>query len=109
MLLIDIDECAEGAENNCDSNAICTNIPGSHTCQCIAGYTGPGHWCEGMYPFYRILLNIADNHCQKLKKVKCIIVYQSNIYNNFTLQSKSYNTSSIIRGCGRDSMILGVK
>ena len=43
----DIDECA--TTNNCDSNATCTNTPGSYTCTCNHGYNGSGITCEGKY------------------------------------------------------------
>ncbi|MCP3170034.1 FG-GAP-like repeat-containing protein [Myxococcus qinghaiensis] len=40
----DIDECAAGTDN-CDENATCTNIGGSFTCACTAGYEGDGVTC----------------------------------------------------------------
>ena len=45
MDIIDIDECANAS--TCDSNAACTNTPGSFTCTCNQGYTGNGTTCEG--------------------------------------------------------------
>ena len=41
----DIDECTRAT--TCDSNAACTNTPGSFTCTCNQGYTGDGATCEG--------------------------------------------------------------
>jgi len=43
----DINECALGT-HNCDSNAICTNTPGSYTCACKIGYSGDGFTCYGI-------------------------------------------------------------
>ncbi|MBE4748222.1 DUF4215 domain-containing protein [Corallococcus sp. ZKHCc1 1396] len=40
----DIDECAAGTDN-CNENASCTNIAGSFTCACNAGYEGDGVTC----------------------------------------------------------------
>ena len=45
--LIDIDECTTEADN-CDTNAACTNNPGSFTCSCNQGYTGDGVTCMGI-------------------------------------------------------------
>ena len=42
----DIDECTDATTNNyCDSNAMCTNTPGSFHCTCNQGYTGNGTIC----------------------------------------------------------------
>ncbi|XP_072017387.1 lactadherin-like [Amphiura filiformis] len=47
----DDDECALPADNNCDTNAACTNTPGSFTCACNTGYSGDGVTCTGKYNF----------------------------------------------------------
>ena len=46
---LDIDECADDADDVCDQNADCKNTEGSFTCQCQAGYTGTGQKCSGKY------------------------------------------------------------
>ncbi|WP_158627253.1 FG-GAP-like repeat-containing protein [Corallococcus sp. AB045] len=43
----DIDECAAGTDN-CNENATCTNIGGSFTCDCNAGYEGDGVTCTNI-------------------------------------------------------------
>ena len=44
---IDIDECVTESANECDLNALCTNIEGSYVCRCIRGYEGDGRQCSG--------------------------------------------------------------
>ena len=41
-----MDECMFG-DDNCDMNAVCTNVPGSFECKCIDGYAGDGTSCNG--------------------------------------------------------------
>ena len=41
---VDIDECRIGT-STCDVTALCINSPGSHQCQCQAGYSGDGYTC----------------------------------------------------------------
>ncbi|NNC02088.1 DUF4215 domain-containing protein [Corallococcus exiguus] len=43
----DIDECAAGTDN-CNQDATCTNIGGSFTCACNAGYEGDGVTCTNI-------------------------------------------------------------
>ncbi|EYF00112.1 EGF domain protein [Chondromyces apiculatus DSM 436] len=40
----DINECQNGTDN-CDTNAACTNLPGSFNCACNSGYQGDGTTC----------------------------------------------------------------
>ena len=47
-LIVDIDECSTNS-HSCDVNAVCSNIRGSYTCKCKAGYSGDGKTCSGMY------------------------------------------------------------
>ena len=46
FLHLDINECSSLIDN-CDSNAACTNIPGSFTCTCNSGFKGNGITCTG--------------------------------------------------------------
>ena len=45
--LLDIDECATGAQS-CHAQARCGNIQGSYSCMCHPGYNGNGISCRGM-------------------------------------------------------------
>ncbi len=46
LIVTDIDEC-ETLSHNCDSEANCTNTPGSFTCECDEGLRGDGINCFG--------------------------------------------------------------
>ena len=47
----DINECLS-EQQNCHSDANCTNIKGSHNCICKHGYQGNGYYCEGLYKIF---------------------------------------------------------
>ena len=47
LIMADINECASPGDNNCSTNATCTNTPGGFTCTCNQGYTGDGVTCMG--------------------------------------------------------------
>ena len=42
--VLDMDECKE-SQDNCHSDADCTNTVGSYKCQCKKGYLGDGFTC----------------------------------------------------------------
>lgn len=44
-ICLDLNECSTNRDN-CHSNAICTNTPGSFTCSCKPDFTGDGVSCE---------------------------------------------------------------
>ena len=50
--VLDLDECADLSDNNCSSNANCTDTTGSYDCTCNVGYTGDGFTCEGVAIVY---------------------------------------------------------
>ena len=52
-MLLDFDECASPGDNNCSTNAACTNTPGGFTCTCNQRYTGDGVTCMGKYLSHR--------------------------------------------------------
>ncbi|XP_072913707.1 uncharacterized protein, partial [Hemitrygon akajei] len=45
----DVNECADPALNQCDSNAQCLNSMGSYHCECKSYYRGNGTHCEGCF------------------------------------------------------------
>lgn len=45
--LTDIDECIIKSDN-CHDNATCNDTIGSFTCECQAGFSGNGTYCQGM-------------------------------------------------------------
>ena len=54
LLPTDINECADTSENNCSSNANCTDTTGSYNCTCQIGYSGNGYTCDGKFLMYRL-------------------------------------------------------
>eukprot|EP00667_Euglena_gracilis_P000049 EG_transcript_49 len=42
----EINECEVGSDN-CNVNAVCTNVVSTFQCTCNDGYTGNGVWCNG--------------------------------------------------------------
>ena len=68
FLVLDIDECADEYENDCDPNAVCTNTEGSHICQCYRGFEGDGQNCTGQlkltFQYFSkvILINFVKIH-----------------------------------------------
>ena len=42
----DINECTRGTDN-CDANAVCTNVAGGFMCACRQGFHGNGVTCSG--------------------------------------------------------------
>ena len=42
-----VDECAQGLDN-CDVNAMCTDLPQRFECVCNSGFTGNGITCTGL-------------------------------------------------------------
>ena len=57
--ILDINECTS---NPCDTNAMCTNVIGSYTCECKGGFSGDGTSCTGKcYHEYFILMK-KSNH-----------------------------------------------
>ena len=46
IVFLDIDECTEPVDG-CNSNADCTNTPGSFYCTCKTGYVEDGITCVG--------------------------------------------------------------
>ena len=65
---------------NCDSNAECTDIAGSYTCQCKPGYTGNGVTCNGVFGHMYLELSFID--------------FQSTTYHLLHLIPLQYYTSS---------------
>ena len=54
LLFTDNNEC-ELKTDNCDENAVCTNIPGSFHCRCKRGFRGNGTSCTRKSYRYTIL------------------------------------------------------
>jgi hypothetical protein len=46
---LDVDECSENIDN-CNTNATCSNKPGSFDCECKAGFSGDGISCSSKGP-----------------------------------------------------------
>ena len=61
--VLDIDECANEDENDCDANALCTNTEGSYVCRCMKGYEGDGSLCTGIQLFGFSLTQLLVDTC----------------------------------------------
>ena len=53
LLFLDIDECSNDENNECDPNALCSNSEGSYICRCLKGYNGDGRQCIGVKKYKR--------------------------------------------------------
>ena len=51
--VLDVDECSSNS-HSCDVNAVCSNVQGSHSCACKAGYSGDGKTCSGTSVSWKI-------------------------------------------------------
>ena len=43
---LDVNECANANDNDCDANATCMNVAGGYECQCNVWFSGDGVSCE---------------------------------------------------------------
>ena len=80
-----IDECANASTNNCDSNATCTNTPGSFTCTCNQGYSGDGTTCDGMFFNYTVTAQITESWMQILMNVSMELIIAAQMVHVTTL------------------------
>ena len=79
---LDIDECSS-RRHTCAANASCSNIPGSYTCKCIAGYTGNGTTCSGeafLFTDFATLTSIEILATSKLEKKSLYTLMLACIY-----------------------------
>ena len=44
--ILELNECSDPFLNACHMNALCTDVPGSYVCNCLAGFEGNGTFCE---------------------------------------------------------------
>lgn len=44
----DIDECLKD-DHNCSQHAVCYNVDGSYTCECVLGFEGNGVNCTSTF------------------------------------------------------------
>ena len=81
----------------CHPNATCTNIPGSHLCQCNAGFSGNGTHCEIIVPEFTPPLvrnfTIVENDAsfwyqvQSSSYVEHFYIVAGNVNNYFQISS----------------------
>ncbi|XP_072913708.1 uncharacterized protein [Hemitrygon akajei] len=77
----DVNECADPALNQCDSNAQCLNLMGSYHCECKSYYRGNGTHCEGCFCPPEIIPGTVD--LQALSRNPCPCVSGFIVSNNF--------------------------
>ena len=70
----DIDECLE-ALHDCSQHAVCINVDGSYTCECVFGYEGNGVNCTRTFVMHVlsliILVTIMHSACMTLLNFVC--------------------------------------
>ena len=59
ILYSDIDECS-ASQDDCHTNASCSNTEGSYGCQCVPGFTGDGFTCSSNK--YNIMIPWCQHH-----------------------------------------------
>ena len=78
--LPDTDECTIGLDD-CDPNAVCTNIAGTWTCVCNTGYSGSGQMCTGNLTWYRFSKNVPFKN-GVLTLLICLVTWSDVVRNN---------------------------
>lgn len=61
-IVLDVNECASSASNDCHPDASCNNTVGSYDCACLSGFEGNGTFCTGNFKkCYTTLLDLNSN------------------------------------------------
>lgn len=65
----DIDECSTQM-HYCQSNTMCVNLPGSHHCDCLPGFTRVDEYsCTGMFPLKENILHVTYASSRNIRSI----------------------------------------
>ncbi|XP_059160482.1 uncharacterized protein LOC131944017 [Physella acuta] len=93
---IDIDECTTGAQK-CGTNEKCVNLPGSATCQCLAGYVRENGACADLNECSSPTTNNCPQLCNNFVGGYSCACFHGYFYNSTT------NICSDINECQQDN------
>ena len=95
MWIADVDECADN-NGGCNTNAACTNQPGSFACTCNDNYIGDGFTCECQWTTFSFCRSF---HCTRPFSAPVMIdLKKCSVYSLYTGQTYCSAAPANLRG-----------